>query len=196
MDKYKHKENYITRDPNPIQWKNHPNNGVLNIYSEFIKGSVLDFGCNHGACTFLISENKNVKSVIGLDLNNEAINIANKTKKEISDIKTNFICDNIIDVDFNDVFDTIISFHTIEHIYPDDIDFVLKKLRNSLKEDGFFITSIPYEHSFDDGTQHVAFYNEITLSKLFEKNGFTTIECLYDNRHNEGGILTGVFKKI
>jgi 2-polyprenyl-3-methyl-5-hydroxy-6-metoxy-1,4-benzoquinol methylase len=195
IDKYKIKENYITRDPNPNSWRNHPNGSLLNIYSEIIRGKVLDFGCNHGSCSFLICENNNVTNVIGLDLNEEAINVANETKKEINESKINFISENILDVTFNEQFDTIISFHTLEHIYPEDVDEVLDKLYNSLTIGGYFIISIPYEHAFDDGTQHVAFYNENTLSDLFKKHNFKTIECLNDNRHGEGGILTGIFKK-
>jgi 2-polyprenyl-3-methyl-5-hydroxy-6-metoxy-1,4-benzoquinol methylase len=195
IDKYKIKENYITRDPNPNSWRNHPNGNILNIYSDIIRGNVLDFGCNHGSCSFLICENNNVTNVIGLDLNEEAINIANETKKEINETKINFISKNILDVTFNEQFDTIISFHTLEHIYPEDVDEVLGKLYNSLTIGGYFIISIPYEHAFDDGTQHVAFYNENTLSDLFEKHNFKTIECLNDNRHSEGGKLTGIFKK-
>ena len=57
IDRYKLKENYITRDPNPNSWRNHPNGNILNIYSDTINGNVLDFGCNHGGCTFLICEN-------------------------------------------------------------------------------------------------------------------------------------------
>jgi predicted SAM-dependent methyltransferase len=93
------------------------------------------------------------------------------------------------------MFDTIVSFHTIEHIYPDDIDLILQKSHKLLKDDGYFITSIPYERAYDDGVHHVAFYNENSLSELFENNGFETVECLDDNRVGINGILTGVFRK-
>lgn len=195
IDKYKIKENYITRDPEPEKWVSHPNGNILNIYSDIIKGNVLDFGCNHGACTFLLCKNQNVNSIIGLDLNKDAIEVANTTKLNYPNCDINFICQNILDTVFTQSFDTIVSFHTLEHIYPEDVNSVLSKLYDSLSYDGHFIISIPYDHAFDDGTQHVAFYNEITLSKLFEENKFTTIECLNDNRHSEGGILTGIFKK-
>lgn len=195
MDRYKIKENYITRNPDPNDWVNHPNGSILKIYSNLIKGNVLDFGCNHGACTFLLCDNKQVNKIIGIDLNKDSLDVALNTKKKYSNCNIDFICSNILDIELEEKFDTIVSFHTLEHIYPDDIDFVLTKLFNSLNINGFFIVSIPYEKAFDDGSQHVAFYNENTLSKLFEKNKFITIECLNDNRHSEGGILTGIFQK-
>lgn len=195
MDRYKIKENYITRNPDPNDWVNHPNGNILKIYSNLIKGNVLDFGCNHGACTFLLCDNKQVNKIIGIDLNKDSLDVALNTKKKYGNCNIDFICSNILDIELEEKFDTIVSFHTLEHIYSNDIDFVLTKLFNSLNINGFFIVSIPYEKAFDDGSQHVAFYNENTLSKLFEKNKFITIECLNDNRHSEGGILTGIFQK-
>ena len=168
-DRYKIKENYVTRDPYPESWRNHPNGNILSIYSDIIKGDVLDFGCNHGACTFLLCENKKIKSIIGLDLNPNAIQVANKTKENYVDCNINFICENILDVNITQNFDTIVSFHTLEHIYPEDVNFVLSKLYNSLSKDGYLIISIPYENAFDDGTQHVAFYNEKSLKNYSNK---------------------------
>jgi len=195
IDKYKIKENYITRNPSPEDWRNHPNGQILNLYSNIIKGKVFDFGCNHGAETFLICENENVTKVTGLDLNCDAIDIANKTKEQFYDCNINFICSNIIDFEINEKYDTIISFHTIEHIYPEDIDSIIKKLLESLNNEGYCIISIPYEHAYDNGVQHVAYYNENSLKEVFEKNGFKTIECIKDDRHSEGNLLTGIFIK-
>ena len=194
-DRYKSKENYLVRNPEPNKWESHPNSNILDLYSNLIKGNVLDFGCNHGACSFLICKNKNVTGVVGLDLNEEAIKIGEQTKSDFPECNIKFICENILDVNFDEMFDTIVSFHTLEHIYPEDVNYVLSKLNNSLVENGHLIISIPYRQSHDNGNQHVAYYDEISLSKLFESNGFTTVECLQDNRLTEGGILTGIFKK-
>jgi release factor glutamine methyltransferase len=195
MDRYKIKENYITRDSDPKEWEEHANGNILKIYSNLIKGNVLDFGCNHGSCTFLICDNANVKSITGLDLNQDAINIANQTKEKYGNCDINFICSNILDVNFTQTYDTIVSFHTLEHIYPEDVNQVLTILYNSLSDNGYFIISIPYDHAYDDGFQHVAYYDEKSLSELFELNNFETIECIYDGRHRDGNLLTGVFKK-
>ncbi len=55
------KESYITRDPNVEIWREHLNTNILNDYSSILTGVVADFGCNHGACTIIASENKNIK---------------------------------------------------------------------------------------------------------------------------------------
>lgn len=196
MERYKNKENYITRDPNPDVWRNHPNALILKRYKNEIKGNVLDFGCNHGSCTFLILENKNVKSVIGLDLNYNAIKIAYQTKKELyKDSKIEFIVANIINYTTKKLYDTIVSFHTLEHIYPEDIDSVINKLYNILNKNGYLLISIPYEMAYNDPKQHVAFYNENSLSDIMNRNGFETINCYMDTECGDSGILTGLFIK-
>lgn len=196
MDRYLQKENYITRNPNPSDWVNHPNVSILKIYSEKIHGRVLDFGCNHGACTFYICDNKNVNEVLGLDLNENAIEVAKITKKSFPNHKIDFISSNILDIEFSYKFDTIVSFHTLEHIYHDDIDKVVSKLYNFLNINGFVIVSIPWDKSYFDEIHHVMFFDNLSLSSIFEKHNFKTIECFQDNRHSEGGLLTGIFQKV
>jgi len=191
MERYLKKENYITSRPNPKDWEFHFNNDVLKRYKNEIKGVVLDFGCNHGSTTFFICDNKNVTYTYGLDINLEAIKVGYTTKKkQYKDSKIDFLRGNIMDYQFDKKFDTIVSFHTIEHIYEYDIEHVLNKLYNVLKNDGYFIISIPYKKSYNDST-HVAYYDEKTLPILLEKCGFKTIECLSES----GSILTGLFKK-
>ena len=196
MDKYTLKENYVTRDPNPDEWRTHPNNNILKFYEDKLVGNVLDFGCNHGSCSFLILDNPNVSSVLGLDLNPDAIEIAYETKlNSYSNSKIEFVVKNILEFEYDGKFDSIVSFHTLEHIYPDDVDAVLQKLKSYLIDGGYFVISIPYKEAYDNGEQHVAYYDEISLKSLFEKNNYETIECYYDNRCGGGGILTGLFKK-
>jgi len=195
MDKYKIKENYVTRDPNPEVWEEHANSVILKRYKDKITGSVLDFGCNHGSCSFLILDNPNVSNVLGLDLNEDAISIAYQTKKEkYKNSPIEFELSNILNFDYGQKFDTIITFHTLEHIYPEDVDLVLTKLKNLLSPKGYLIISIPYEMAYNDPKQHVAYYNENSLSNVFMKNGFEKIECYMDTNCGAGGILTGLFR--
>lgn len=197
MEKYTTKENYITSNPEPEYWRRHTNGKILEFHKDVIQGSVLDFGCNHGACSFLLLENEKVKNVLGLDLNCQSLVVANETKsKYFPDEPIEFLCKNILDFKPQLRFDTIISFHTLEHIYPEDMDTTLKRLFDSLNYDGYFVVSLPYEHAYDDGVQHVSFFNETSLKEVFEKNGFVTIECFKDNRGVDPNILTGIFKKI
>lgn len=191
MNKY-NKESYITARHNPLEWKNHVNVKTLENFSKFIRGHVLDIGCNHGGTTYWLKD-FNIKSITCVDINSPALEIAKTTLSSIN-ITSNFIVQNYVESNLNTKFDTIISFHTLEHIFPDDAIYFAKNIYEDLKKDGYFIIGIPYNRAYPDAC-HVAFYTENTLSTLFESVGFKTIECFKDDRFLEKNILTGLFKK-
>lgn len=194
---YLEKENYITRFPDPEIWKLHPNYHILHASHKYIKGKTCDLGCNHGACTVFLLEFDNVTSINGYDINMNALEIAYKiaiSKKSV--IPISFICANLTNLPIeNDTFDFIMSFHTLEHIYPTDADNVVKEIFRTLKNEGYFLISIPYDHAYPDPC-HVAFFKEDSLKELFEKHGFITVECFKDDRYDQKDLLTGVFQKL
>jgi SAM-dependent methyltransferase len=192
---YISKENYITVHPEPSIWKHHANYHIMNASKEYIKGKCGDLGCNHGACSLLLL-NFAPESIHGFDINIKALEVAyNSSFKINTDIPINFMCANLCKMPMDDnYFDFLMSFHTLEHIYPKDSgDFVSEAFR-ILKGGGYFLISIPYDHAYDDD-HHVAFYIENSLTELFEKYGFVTIECFKDDRFNQKNLLTAVFKK-
>jgi SAM-dependent methyltransferase len=122
-------------------------------------------------------------------------NVGNKVKFKFSNLK-NINCDD-------NYFDSIIDFHTLEHIYPEDLNQVICEKYRILKHGGHIILSIPYEKAFHSPTeivpQHVNFFNETKLKKSFELNKFETIECYKDDRIGnspESWCLTAIFKKV
>lgn len=191
MSKY-NKESYITARHNPLEWKNHVNVKTLEEFSKFIQGDVLDIGCNHGATTYWLKD-FDIQSITGVDLNSAALDVAKTTLADIS-ISSNFIVQNYVESNIGKEFDTIISFHTLEHIFPEDANSFVKNIYADLKTDGYFIIGIPYDRAYPDPC-HVAFYTELTLSELLESVGFKTIKCFKDDRFYERNILTGLFRK-
>jgi ubiquinone/menaquinone biosynthesis C-methylase UbiE len=110
-------------------------------------------------------------------------------------IKVAFVCANLLSIPAeNNVFDFLMSFHTLEHIYPEDVDKVVAEFYRILKPGGYFVISIPYDHAYPDPC-HVAFYVESSLRELFEKHGFFTIHCHKDDRWVEKDLLTALFVK-
>lgn len=195
--KYHEKENYISKHPDPNIWKIHANYKIMEFYKSYIKGVCADLGCNHGACTLLMLEFKNCTELYGFDLNNDALEIAKKNAQKMNNDNINIVfqkeyLDNINIKD--EYFDFLMSFHTIEHIYPDNIHNVVKEFYRILKSGGYILISIPYEHAYPDKA-HVAFYNEKTLVELFESCGFKTLECYKDDRFDQKNLLTGLFFK-
>lgn len=197
MGDYRMKENYITVNPEPEKWKHHANYHIIQHYSDYIKGACGDLGCNHAACTvFLLEWKERIHEIVGVDYNLQALDVAFHLALQLDpQIPINFVAANLVSLPFvSDKFDFLMSFHTLEHIYPQDVDSFIKEIFRVLKPGGHLLISIPYDHAYPDPA-HVGFYTEDDLMNLFEKWGFYTVECMKDDRWFEKDLLTGLFQK-
>lgn len=179
---YTAKENYNQPFLNPNYWKNHINGRIIKFYHLYIKGLVGDLGCNHGACTWLLTEGEIRKNVIGIDLQAFDSHLAFMDSNGWlafvqADIRSVPLPDN--------TFDTITSFHTLEHIYPDDIRFVAAEIRRILKPGCYFIASVPYQTAYANKA-HVTHLDEMSLLSLMEMK---LVGLSYEEK-----CLTGVFR--
>lgn len=187
-NRYEKKENYIT--PHGLDWwEGHINNIVLHDYAQLLTGRVADLGCNHGACTILAARNPAIISVVGIDINDIALdqaarNLSNCGEPENVKFKVSFLRSNLTNILApDDSFNSVFTFHTLEHIYPDDIRKVLSEIRRILKPDAYLVATTPYEHAYDDdGIQHLLFFNLDSLPAYFTEAGFKVLECYRDQR--------------
>lgn len=142
-------------DPNNIK-----NFGmVLDLFKykwikEYIKGDVLDVGCGCGYGTDFLS--KGVKSIIGIDLSEDAIKYCNKYHSS----KAEFRVMSADSFSFNRKFDTIISFDMLEHITAEQQEEFAKKTVEHLKENGTLIVFAPNKLTQSED------YNEFHLKEL------------------------------
>ena len=186
------KENYTAPYPHPYYWRNHTSIKIMEYYYRYITGSVLDVGCGTGKATYWLSL-FDVSKVTGIDINPKALEFAEKNFLHF-EFPYKFHCMNFVDSKLDEQFDTIVSFHVLEHIYEEDRDQFLSNIFDMLNAGGFFIISIPYEKNYEDPC-HVCYYNETNLVSLLERIGFETIECFKDDRFREKNMLTGLFRK-
>lgn len=101
--------------------------------------AVLDAACGTGYGSAIMA--KNAKSVVGIDISQEAVDYANET---YSDDKVEFVKGSVDDMPFKDnTFDIIVSFETIEHISASQQNLFLKEIKRTLKEDGMLLISSP-----------------------------------------------------
>jgi SAM-dependent methyltransferase len=194
---YAKKENYVTRDPDPNAWRYHPNYQIIKSYQHLLRGTCGDLGCNHGSCTLLLLDfASDIEHIYGFDVNVNALRVAYENAMKLNPSKQiSFMCANLLSLPVsNDTFDFLMSFHTLEHIFPEDADKVVAEIWRILKPGGYFVISIPYDHAYPD-PHHVAFYKEDSLRDLFEKRGFFTIHCHKDDRWVEKDLLTALFVK-
>lgn len=177
------KESYITRDPNVEVWRHHLNTDILNDYKNVLTGVVGDFGCNHGAMTIIASENNLTKKVVGIDINPNSIKIANELKIKHNSNNVEFIIQNLKNLHqiSDNFFDNAYSFHTLEHLHPNDYEKVFNEIKRTVKHNGVVVFSIPYENAYDDPT-HMNYFNEVSLTNLLKQHGFEVISCYRDNR--------------
>lgn len=101
-------------------------------------GSIIDFGCGSGSILFR-SLYLGARSVIGIDISSQAIELANQTSREIGNSKeTRFIeggVDSLKKIK-TDSCEAAISSNTIDNILPEDAMIVLKELNRILKKKG------------------------------------------------------------
>ncbi|MFH1822835.1 MAG: class I SAM-dependent methyltransferase [Patescibacteria group bacterium] len=141
-----------------------------------------DFACGTGYGSMMLAEKS--KKVIGVDLNSEVIK---KIKERyINTNNVEFVCSNLLDLQYSLEFDTIISFETIEHLMEDDIIKLLKIFNKASKPDGNLIFSTPYmqersENAINLGFHQTFYINEEKIQQWLDTAGFT-IECFkYQN---------------
>ena len=155
---------------------------------------VLDIGCSIGRGLGLIS--KTARSVVGMDINLEAINIAKQNYKDNNKI-------NVFHGDAENLpenigtFDTILIFQTI---YLIDIEKLIKNIKKILKKNGhLIILSInPDRKDFTPAKYAVKYHNIEELCELFLKEGFQNevYGSIHDDQIKYRGKINQLIKLI
>jgi ubiquinone/menaquinone biosynthesis C-methylase UbiE len=140
---------------------------------------VLDAACGTGYGTFYLSDM--ARSVIGLDIDRQAIDYANEHYKRDN---INFVRMDISkEIKFPDkYFDTVCSIETIEHL--PGIDTYIREVARVLKEGGKYIVSTPYVKKTNlrpTRSCHHAEYSMKDLGKILEGH-FRNIEFYGERR--------------
>lgn len=132
---------------------------------------ILDAGCGFGYGSKILSENN---IVVGIDISNEAIEYA---QANYSDDNIIYHCGDlsIYDLSQHRQFDAITYFEVLEHV--DAPSKSLENIRNSLKDSGKLIISVPNVNNAPlNNEHHVNSYTAEDLEKLLNLNGFTVRE--------------------
>ncbi|MFD2288823.1 methyltransferase domain-containing protein [Pedobacter petrophilus] len=111
-----------------------------NLASKYVKDKkVLDLACGAGKGTSILATEGKAKSVLGGDLNINAVRYATHRYKEENNSYQ--VIDALNPNLEPSSFDVAVSFETIEHL--PDRDRYLKNVKTLLKRDGVFIVSTP-----------------------------------------------------
>lgn len=143
---------------------------------QFVKDKdVLDIACGEGYGSDLMA--KTAKSVIGIDICEEAVDFArqNYTRSNLS-----FRCGKAqnIPIHGKNLFDAIVSFETIEHLDIGGQEAFLKEIKRLLKKEGVLIISSPNKLLYSDIPKHK---NEFHINELYEEDFCDLLKKHFNN---------------
>jgi 2-polyprenyl-3-methyl-5-hydroxy-6-metoxy-1,4-benzoquinol methylase len=156
-----------------------------------------DFACGTGYGSVLIASK--AKQVIGADINAEVVQKIAVRYEGIKNVS--FVHKNILELDYENKFDTIVSFETLEHFEEENIINLLAIYSKALKQKGKIIFSTPYmqdksEEAMKMGFHFTFYINEEKIENWCRETGFK-IEVLkfqnYDTHHIENDLQNKEF---
>ncbi len=183
FDKYILKENYVLR--HTVDWtRNHLKYQIL---LETIADldldrqiPIVDIGCNQGNLSILLAIQG--YKVIGIDINPDAIKYAEEIARKQGQPVVFINCSiDKIPLSENSI-QFAFMFDVLEHIYKEDLENSMRRIRSILQHGGKLLILVPFGHSYDDGRSHVSFFTLQTLKNLVEANGFNVDYIGVDRR--------------
>jgi 2-polyprenyl-3-methyl-5-hydroxy-6-metoxy-1,4-benzoquinol methylase len=120
-----------------------------------------DFACGSGYGSALLSTT--ASKVIGVDINKKVISEIKKRYR--NNTKVEFFTQNLLGLDFQNYFSSIISFETIEHFYEKDICKLLSIFHKSLKKEGKIIISTPYLQEDSPAARKLGFHQTFNIDE-------------------------------
>jgi SAM-dependent methyltransferase len=150
---------------------------------------ILESGCSSGTISIEISKDSNVKEIVGVDIRDDAIDIANNLKKDLENSgklsksdgsKLAFIISTIEDLDYqNDYFDTVCAFEIFEHLVPDDFEKAILSMIRMMNPNGNFLITVPNRYPDEfyinenrtrwNAPDHKNFFNVTNLEFMLKK---------------------------
>jgi 2-polyprenyl-3-methyl-5-hydroxy-6-metoxy-1,4-benzoquinol methylase len=144
--------------------------------------AVADLACGTGYGSVMLASK--AASVVGVDIDASVIR---SIKTKYAPIKNlSFLESDLLDINFDDQFDYIVSFETIEHFAEADILKLLGLFNKALKQGGKLIISTPYmqkddERAIEMGFHKTFFIDEAKITKWMSDNGFKVSEFYYQS---------------
>ncbi|MFT3929531.1 MAG: class I SAM-dependent methyltransferase [Spongiibacteraceae bacterium] len=124
---------------------------------------ILDMACGCGYGTALLASQHPDKEFIGVDIDPSAIAYA-QTHYSLPNL--NYVCANALTFTATDLFDTIISLETIEHLpHPQQLVANFARLLNRA---GQIIASVPITPTLDGNPHHLHDFTRPSFFKLFK----------------------------
>jgi len=136
------------------------------------KKKILEVGCGEGFLSIALSRMGN--QVVGTDISERCVAVANSNKVKFAARDVNFVLMNALSLDFPDrAFDWVVSVDLIEHLHPQDVRIHLMEVNRLLQPQGRYLIVTPNASMGSHaGSLHLKEYNFEELEKLLYSTGF------------------------
>ena len=157
---------------------------LLKFIKHISNKKALDIGCGIGMNAYFLQ--KQGYDVLGIDINSEAVSLANK-------LGVRAINKDIRKYYWNTKFDIITSFYMLQHLSKQDAVNIIKKMVNNINLDGIVIIAIFVEH--EDRINNVDISsilgNQLTL---MHENTWQRVDTEHGQPHEHKGYYC-IYKK-
>lgn len=126
---------------------------------QFVYKNILDAACGVGYGSYLLSKNPDVKSIVSVDRDKDAIKNANENFKR-DNIK--FLCSELSEIDGK--FDMLVSLETIEHLPEPKI---LKELIDKIGVNEI-VLSFPSKKTTHYSKYHIWDFDESDIMRILD----------------------------
>ena len=147
---------------------------IKHLFQQYLQGidkpKILEIGCGTGFVLQELSKNKNY-ILQGSELRLEGLKFA---KSRLPDVE--FFQLDAKNIPFQDTYDVIGAFDTLEHIEEDEL--VIKNVYKALKQNGLFFITVPQHRwlwsNVDETSDHKRRYSKKELISKLNKANFST----------------------
>ncbi len=141
-----------------------------------------DFACGSGYGSALLAEN--AAMVTGIDIKKHVVEKISDRYGSISNLK--FVCQDLLKIDYDGIFDLIASFETVEHVKENEIITLFKNFSKALKENGILIFSTPYlqkksKEAIELGFHQTFDIDEQKIASWLSQTNFNLESYFYQN---------------
>jgi 2-polyprenyl-3-methyl-5-hydroxy-6-metoxy-1,4-benzoquinol methylase len=136
---------------------------ILKFLNKLNFENILEIGCGTGRLTKQISNLSKIKKYLAIDISEDLMSIA---KKQLENSEINFQCINLLEFKTNENFDLVFSCEVLQHIAPDKIESIIKKLLSFSKHKLIFVETYSEE---EIGNSKDEYFFVHDYEKIFSK---------------------------
>lgn len=144
--------------------------------AKLVKGKVvLDAASGEGYGSHILAQS--AKKVIGLDIDEGAINRSKEKYKKQSNLS--YVQGSIAELPIEDhSLDVVVSFETIEHVPEELQQMYLKEIKRTLRPEGFLIMSTPNKEIYSDKYDY---HNEFHIKEFYKQEFLDFLQQEFKN---------------